>query len=161
MGDVLWIVLAGIVVLIGAIGVVAPILPGLPVSWLGLLVLKFIPTTQNDISWQTLIVLGVLTVIVTILDNVLPVWGTKKLGGNKQVVWGATIGLLFGFFMGPWGIILGPFVGAFAGGLLSGTQFISAVKQATGAFFGYIMGLVMKLVTVGLIVFFFVKTLVF
>lgn len=160
MGDTIWIILAGLLLLVGAVGTVAPILPGPPLSWGGLLALKFIPSTQDDISWTAIIVLGVLTVVVTIIDNILPVWGTKKMGGNKQVVWGATIGLLIGFFLGPWGIIFGPFVGAFAGGLLSGTQFIYAVKQATGAFVGYIAGLVLKLVTVGLLIFFFVRTLV-
>lgn len=160
MGDIIWIILAGLLLLVGAIGTIAPVLPGLPLSWGGLLALKFIPSTQDDISWTTIIVLGVLTTVITILDNILPVWGTKKMGGNKQVVWGATIGLLIGFFLGPWGIIFGPFVGAFAGGLLSRTQFIHAVKQATGAFVGYIAGLVLKLVTVGLIIFFFVRTLI-
>lgn len=160
MGDIIWIILAAVLLLVGAIGIVAPILPGPPLSWGGLLALKFIPSTQDDISWRTVIILGVLMVVVTVLDNILPIWGTKKFGGNKQVVWGATIGLLIGFFMGPWGIIFGPFVGAFAGGLLSGTQFLHAVKQATGAFVGFIAGLVLKLVTVGLIIFFFIRTLV-
>lgn len=160
MGDVIWIILAGLLLVVGAVGTVAPILPGLPLSWGGLLALKFIPSTQEDISWTAIILLGVLAAVITLLDNILPVWGTKKMGGNRQVVWGATIGLLVGFFLGPWGIIFGPFVGAFAGGLLSGTQFIAAVKQATGAFVGYIAGLALKLVTVGLIVFFFIRTLV-
>ncbi|MFA7492113.1 MAG: DUF456 domain-containing protein [Proteiniphilum sp.] len=160
MGDTIWIILAGLLLLVGAVGTIVPILPGPPLSWGGLLALKFIPSTQDDISWRTVIVLGVLTLIVTFLDNVLPVWGTRKMGGNKQVVWGATIGLLIGFFLGPWGIIFGPFIGAFAGGLLSGTQFIAAVRQATGAFFGFIAGLVLKLITVGLVIFFFVRTLV-
>lgn len=158
--DTLWIILGGLLLLVGAVGTVAPILPGLPLSWGGLFALKFIPSTQDDISWKTIIILGILTVVVTIIDNVLPVWGTKKLGGNKQVVWGATVGLLIGFFLGPWGIIFGPFIGAFAGGLLSGTQFLNAVKQATGAFIGYIVGLVLKLITVGLLIFFFVRTLI-
>ena len=86
-------------------------------------------------------------------------WGTKKMGGNKKVVWGATIGLLVGFFLGPWGIIFGPFVGALIGGLLSGSKFMLATKHATGAFIGYIAGLIIKLITVGLIVFFFVVAL--
>lgn len=106
MGDTIWIILAGLLLLVGAVGTVAPILPGPPLSWGGLLALKFIPSTQDDISWTAIIVLGVLTVVVTIIDNILPVWGTKKMGGNKQVVWGATIGLLIGFFLGPWGLFL-------------------------------------------------------
>ncbi len=160
MGDTLWIILAALLLLVGAIGTIAPVLPGLPLSWGGLLALKFIPSTQDDISWTTIVVLGVLTVAITILDNVLPVWGTKKMGGNKQVVWGATIGLLVGFFLGPWGIIFGPFVGAFAGALLSGNRLRPATRQASGAFVGYLAGLLLKLISVGLIVFFFVRALV-
>ena len=156
MGDTLLIIVAVLLLVVGAIGTVAPILPGVPMSWGGLLMLKFIPSTQDDVTWLTIVILGIVAVVITVLDNILPVWGTKKMGGNKRVVWGATIGLLFGFFLGPWGIIFGPFVGAFAGGLLSGTKFLHAAKHATGAFLGYITGLVLKLITVGLIIFFFV-----
>lgn len=160
MGDTLWIIFAVLLLVAGAIGTVAPILPGVPLSWGGLLVLKFIPSTQDDISWLTIVILGILAVVITILDNVLPVWGTQKMGGNKKVVWGATIGLLVSFFLGPWGIIFGPFIGAFAGGILSGAKFLHAVRHATGAFLGYLAGLALKLITVGLIVFFFVLALV-
>lgn len=159
MGNTLLIVLAVLLLVAGAVGSVAPVLPGVPLSWGGLLLLKFIPSTQDDVSWTAIVLLGILTVAITFLDNILPVWGTKKMGGNKSVVWGATIGLLFGFFLGPWGIIFGPFVGAFAGGLLSGTTFLHAAKHATGAFLGYITGLVLKLITVGLILFIFVVAL--
>lgn len=154
------IILAALLLLVGAVGVIAPILPGLPLSWGGLLILKFLPSTQDEITWQTVIILGVVMLIITILDNVLPVWGTKKMGGNKKVVWGATIGLLFGFFLGPWGIIFGPFVGAFIGAIISGNSLKPATKQASGAFVGYLVGLMLKLVAVGFIVFFFVRTLV-
>lgn len=160
MIDTVWIVLAGLLWLVGAVGSIAPVIPGLPLCWAGLLVLKFIPSTKDDITWTVLILLGVVTAVITILDNVLPVWGTKKMGGNKQVVWGATIGLLFGFFLGPWGIIFGPFAGALIGGLLSGTRFTPATKQATGAFVGYISGLVLKLITAGVIAFYFVRTII-
>src|SRR5690554_1768173 len=156
MADIFLIVIALLLLLVGAVGTLAPIIPGLPLSWGGLLILKFVPSTQDDISWTAIVILAVVAVVITLLDNILPVWGTKRLGGNKKVVWGATIGLLVGFFLGPWGIIFGPFAGAFAGGILSGTKFLHAVKHATGAFLGYITGLVLKLITVGLIIFFFV-----
>lgn len=159
MQDPVFVILAAILMIVGAVGTVAPVLPGVPLCWTGLLMLKFAPSLQNEISWATIIVLGVLTVGVTFLDNVLPVWGTKKMGGNKSVVWGAAIGLLVGFFFGPFGIIFGPFIGALAGALLSGNKIVPAAKQASGAFLGYIGGLILKLVTVGLILFFFVKVL--
>ena len=159
MGDIIWIVVAAILLLSGTIGTIAPIIPGLPLSWGGLFILKFLPSTKDDISWTIIIILGIITAVITILDNILPVWGTKKMGGNKQVVWGATIGLLFGFFLGPWGIFLGPFVGAFIGALMSGNKLKSATKQASGAFGGYLVGLLLKLISVGFIIFFFIRTL--
>src|SRR5690554_6314783 len=160
MGDIIWIVVAAILLLAGSIGTIAPIIPGLPLSWGGLFILKFLPSTKDDISWTIIIILGVITVVITILDNVLPVWGTKKMGGNKQVVWGATIGLLIGFFLGPWVIIFGPFIGAFIGAVITGNRLKKATKQASGAFGGYLAGLLLKLIVVGFITFFFVRTLI-
>ncbi|HBG39868.1 DUF456 domain-containing protein [Limibacterium fermenti] len=159
MADVVWIILAAVLVIIGSVGTVAPVLPGVPVSWLGLLLLKFAPSVKDELSWTTIVVLGIVTLIVSLLDNYLPVWGTQKMGGNKQVVWGTAAGLLIGFFFGPLGIILGPFVGALAGSLLSGNKIKAAFKQASGAFVGYILGLIAKLVTAGFIIFFFIKAL--
>lgn len=160
MGDIVLIIVATLLVIVGAVGTIAPILPGLPVSWAGLLLLKFIPSLKDDISWKVIILLGVFILIVTILDNVLPIWGTKKMGGNKKVVWGATIGLILGFFIGPLGIIFGPFIGAFAGALLTSNRLKSATKQASGAFLGYLTGLLLKLISLGFILFFFTKTIV-
>lgn len=160
MVDVIWIILAALLLLVGAVGTVAPVMPGLPLCWGGLLALKFISSTQDEISWISIIILGVITVIISILDNVLPILGTKKWGGNKKVVWGATVGLFFGFFIGPWGIILGPFIGAFIGAMISGNKIKPAVKQASGAFAGFLAGLILKLVTAGFITFFFIRALI-
>ena len=159
MPESIYIILGIILIIVGAIGTIAPALPGLPLCWIGLLLLKFEPSVQNNISWTAIVITGIFTLIITILDNVLPVWTTKKMGGGKRVVLGATIGLLVGFFLGPLGIIFGPFVGAFIGGLTAGSEVKTAAKHATGAFLGYIAGLVMKLICVGLIAFFFIKTL--
>lgn len=160
MEDPGFVILSAILVIVGAIGTIAPVIPGVPLCWAGLLVLKFAPSLKGEISWFTIVVLGIIMLVVTVLDNILPVWGTKKMGGNKKVVWGATIGLLIGFFLGPLGIFFGPFVGALAGALLSGNKLKPATKQASGAFFGYIAGLIIKMITVALIVFFYVKALI-
>lgn len=158
--NIIWIVVAVLLLIAGAIGTIAPVIPGLPLSWGGLFILKLLPSTQDGISWSTIIILAIITIVITILDNVLPIWGTKKMGGNKQVVWGATIGLLIGFFLGPWGIIFGPFIGAFLGAMITGNRLKNATKQASGAFGGYLVGLLLKLIVVGFIFFFFLKTLI-
>ena len=161
MQDVIFITLSVILLLVGMVGTVIPVLPGVPLCWTALLMLKFAPLVRDDISWTTIIVLGIIGLIVSILDNLLPLWGTKQMGGNKKVVWGATIGLILGIFFGLPGIIFGPFVGAFIGGVLSGSKFTNATLHAVGAFLGFAMGLTIKLITVGLILFFYVKALVF
>ncbi len=159
MSDIIWIILAALLILVGAIGTIAPVLPGVPLSWGGLLVLKFLPSTKDSISWKVIVALGVLTLAITILDNLLPIWGTKRMGGSKTVVWGSAIGLLVGFFLGPLGIIFGPFVGALISGVIVGNELGSATRQAAGAFIGYLTGLLLKLVVVGLIIYYFVITL--
>ena len=159
MLETLLISLAFILLLVGIVGSVLPILPGPPLSWIGLLVLKFAPSLSDRISWTEIIVLGLFTLLIAILDNVLPIWSTKKIGGNKKVVWGAGIGFIAGFWFGPLGIILGPFVGALIGGLISGSKVDVAVKHASGAFIGFMAGIVLKFINLGVLVYYFMKVL--
>ena len=65
--------------------------------------------------------------MVSILDYIVPVWGTKKFGGSKYGTRGATVGLIIGLFLGPLGIIIGPFIGAVVGELI----FKDDMKYAT------------------------------
>lgn len=159
MLDPVIIILSAILVIVGAVGTIAPVLPGVPLCWAGLLLLKLAPSLRDDISWTTIIVLGVITLIVSVLDNILPAWSTRKMGGNKSVVWGASVGTIIGFFFGPVGIIVGPFIGALLGGLLSGSRIKPSIKHASGAFLGFLSGLIIKLINVAMIVFFYVKAL--
>ncbi|MBQ8832210.1 MAG: DUF456 family protein [Paludibacteraceae bacterium] len=114
--DIVLIVLGAICLLIGLLGSVLPVLPGVPLSYLGLWLLHW--TDRASFSWQFLTVWAVVVLVIQLLDYFIPAWGTKKFGGTKWGVWGSTIGLLLGFLMGPLGIVLGPFVGAVVGELL-------------------------------------------
>ena len=51
-------------------------------------------------SWQTLLIWGIVTVVVLLLDYVVPAWGTKRFGGSKWGTWGSVVGLIVGMFMG-------------------------------------------------------------
>lgn len=154
------IVLAVVLLIVGVVGSVLPILPGAPISWLSLLVLKFAPSASLKLSWSVIIVVGLFTLVVFILDNFLPLWSTKKMGGNQKVVWGAGIGFLAGFWFGPLGVILGPFLGALIAGIISGSHLRSALKHASGAFIGFFAGVVLKFINLGVIVYWFIKVLV-
>ena len=53
------------------------------------------------------------------MDNFIPVLGAKKFGGGRGSVIGSSVGLVIGLlFLGPFGILLGPFFGALIGELL-------------------------------------------
>lgn len=172
--DILLIILGAICLLLGLIGCVAPVLPGVPLSYLGLLLLHF--TDRVQFSWQFLLVWGVVVVVIQILDYFIPAWGTKKFGGTKYGVWGSTIGLFVGLFMGPLGIVVGPFIGAVWGELIyfnrhpqttlseteqnKNSNFNRALRAGFGSFIGLLTGTLIKVICCGVMIAYFVKELI-
>lgn len=155
-------------ILVGIIGCVLPVIPGPPLSFLGLLLVHF--TKFAHFSPNTLLILGMLALIVTILDYIVPVWGTKKFGGTKAGVWGSTVGLItgiiilpmLGIVLGPFGLIgilAGPFFGALIGELIHGQESEKALVAAIGSFIGFLTGTIMKLATSIIITYYFIKQL--
>lgn len=156
--DYVLIVLGIISLILGLVGCLAPIIPGPPLSYLGLLFLHW--TKFGQFTSSTLWLFAILTVIVSIIDYFIPIWGTRKWGGSGAGVTGATIGLVAGFFFPPIGIILGPFVGAVVGELLSGKNSHEALKSGMGAFVGFVLGTAIKLSLVLVMVYYFIAELI-
>lgn len=129
--------------LLGLLGSFLPILPGPPLSFLALGVLWF--SNQHQPAAETLAVYFAGAAAITALDYMVPVWGAKFFGGGKAGTFGATIGLLVGLFLGPMGVVFGPFLGALVAELLSGRRAQEAVKAAFGAFLGFVAGVLLKL----------------
>ncbi|MGF7139049.1 DUF456 domain-containing protein [Roseimarinus sediminis] len=159
MLDIVLITLGIIFLLIGLAGCILPVLPGPPISYVGILLLHF--TEKHQFSSQFLIVWAIIAIVVTVLDNVIPIWGTKKYGGSKKAIWGSMIGLVLGLFLfPPFGIIIGPFAGAVIGELMDGKEGNAALRSGFGAFVGFLGGTLLKLVTAGMITFYFFKELI-
>lgn len=140
------LLLSILLLLLGILGSFLPALPGLPVSWLGLLSLYFVKgvSFSPSILWITLII----TIAITILDYVIPAQGTKYFGGSKYGVWGTNIGLVVGLFVPPFGFILGPFLGAFVAELIYDySQPNRALKAAIGSFLGFLASTFIKFFT--------------
>ena len=155
MSDYLLLIFGIILMLIGIIGCLAPVLPGPPLSFLGLLLLQ--ASKFGDFSLTVLIILGVITVVVSILDYVVPIWGTKKFGGSKYGTRGATVGLIIGLFLGPVGIIIGPLAGAVVGELIFKDDMNYAIKAGFGSLLGFLTGVGLKLAASFVMTFYFVK----
>ncbi|HTE32728.1 MAG TPA: DUF456 domain-containing protein [Chryseolinea sp.] len=140
----LWIIIGIILLLAGIVGCILPFIPGPPLCFLALLLQQLNP--ERPFAAKFLWLWAAVTLVVTLLDYVIPVYGTKKFGGSKYGAWGCTIGLIAGFWFGPLGIIIGPFVGAFVGELLANNNSEAALRSAAGSFIGFLFGTLLKLI---------------
>ncbi|MDY0103579.1 MAG: DUF456 domain-containing protein [Lentimicrobium sp.] len=154
-----WITLGTLLTIAGIVGCIIPLIPGPPLSYAALLIIHF--TLDEPYTSRFLILWLILTIVVTLLDYYVPIWGTKKFGGSKSGMWGSTIGLIIGICVfPPFGIIAGPFIGAVAGELLAGKDMSNAMRSGLGSFLGFIAGTIMKL-TISLIMgFHFFKAII-
>lgn len=139
------LILAIILLLVGLVGCVFPVVPGPPIAWVGLFLIKL--SEFGSFSNQFLIWTAIITLILTLLDFIIPSLSTKRFGGSKAAQRGAMIGTIVGVFAGPWGILAGPFVGAFLGEYIVNPKDISKVlKIATGSFIGFLLSTGIKLI---------------
>lgn len=143
--DIILLVLGFICVIVGIIGSFLPALPGPGLSWLGILLLYLTKAIPNN-YWVLGITLAI-TLLIIILDYIIPAKGTKKFGGSKYGIWGTNIGLITGLFFIPipFGFVLGAFLGAFLGEMLYDKKdHKRALKAATGSFLGFLASSFMK-----------------
>lgn len=145
--DILWIILAGVFMFVGFVGCIVPILPGPPIAYIGLLLMQL--TDPRPFDMDFMVMMAFVVIGVTVIDNVIPVYGTKKMGGSKKGIWGATIGLIVGLFFAPIGLIVGPFAGAFIGETIGGKDTRTALKSGFGSLIGFLMGTGLKLIVSG------------
>lgn len=140
-----FLIITGVIALLAGIaGCILPLLPGPPLAYGSLILLQI--SSYKPFSENFLITWALVTLAVVLADYYIPVWGTKKFGGTKSGVWGATIGLIAGiFFFPPFGLIVGPFIGAFAGEMLNNRDANKAFRSAIGSFVGFVAGTLMKL----------------
>ena len=144
--DITLLLIAFILMIVGILGSFLPVLPGPPISWVGLLLLYL--TNAVPMSYTVLGVTLVVALVVGILDYVIPAKGTKRFGGSKYGIWGTNIGMVVGILAPiPFGFIIGPFVGAFVGEMINDSKDSQkAFKAATGSFIGFLASTFIKFV---------------
>ena len=143
--DLFIVILAAFFMLLGIIGSFLPVLPGPLTSWFGLLILHL--TDAVPMNWTFLIITLFFALAIWLLDYIIPAIGTKKFGGSKAGMIGTTLGLIIGLiFLGPFGIIVGPFAGAYIGELLNKSDSKTALKAAFGSFLGFLTSTFIKFI---------------
>ena len=98
--NVFFIIIGLILAIAGMIGCILPILPGPLLSFCALILLSWIKNWQI-LSQTFLVVMGVVTVILMLLDYVAPALGAKKYGASKRGLWGSAMGMIIGIFFIP------------------------------------------------------------
>ena len=142
--DVLIYVLSFLLLVGGIAGCVLPILPGPPLGYAGLLLLHF--TGRADFSTVQLVTWLIIVVILQVIDFITPLLGSKYTGGSEFGNRGCVAGTLIGMFFLPWGIIVGPFIGAVAGEMLGGSDLVHAIRAGIGSLIGFLVGTLLKVI---------------
>lgn len=141
--ELIWIILAAVFIIAGIIGAFLPIIPGLPFSYLGLLILHL--TGVSHFSTSFLVLWAIVIVAIMVLENALPVYASKKFGGTTYGATGSTIGMIAGLvFFPPLGIFFGTLIGAFIGEMIFKQDVNVALKSAWGSFIGFLSGTMIK-----------------
>lgn len=148
--ETLIVILAILAGIIGIAGSILPALPGTPISWVGLLLLFL--WGPEEMPLKTLVIWGIIVVLVSVVDYIVPMYFTKVTGGSRYAERGAMAGLIIGIFLTPVGMILGSFLGAFISELYWGKKdSVGALKAAFGSFLGFITGTGLKTIVAVLI----------
>ena len=142
--DILLIVLAILLLIGGIAGCILPILPGSPLAYAGLLLLHL--TDRIQFSTTQLVVWLIVVIVLQVVDYITPLLGSKYSGGTSFGSRGCVAGTLMGLFFMPWGIIIGPFIGAVAGEMLGGSDLPHAIRAGIGTLFGFLVGTLLKVI---------------
>ncbi len=151
--EIFWIILGAAFIIAGLVGAFLPVVPGLPFSYVGLLILQLLHAPFS-VTFM-LIWLAIVVVVSFVLDNVIPAWATKKSGGSAYGVTGSVVGLVVGLFFPPIGFVIGPLLGAFVGEIISGQKSDRALKSALGAFAGFMAATGLKIIAAGMIAYYY------
>ena len=159
MLEIFVVVISSMLVLLGFVGSVLPVLPGPPLTFLGLLVLALFRHFTPPLTTTLVIFMGMSTMAVLILDHVIPLLGARRYGASKWGMWGSITGMVIGCFLSPFAVLLGAFFGAVVAEWLVHREKGRALRAGWGVFIGSLLGTVLRLGICGLMTFYVLRTL--
>ncbi|MDN3514620.1 MAG: DUF456 domain-containing protein [Candidatus Brocadia sp.] len=134
-----------VIMIVGMAGIVIPIIPSIPLVWLGAF-LYAVFTHFEKVTWMVLLIFALLTIFSIVLENLGNVYGAKRFGATKWGILGSVVGTGVGFYMGgPLGLILGPVAGTVIFEIIGGKGYKGALKSGLGNFVGFLGGSLVKL----------------
>ena len=142
--DWYWIVV-GLLVIVGFVGLLVPILPGIVFIFSGLLLAAWLDDFSR-VSEVTMIVIGLFSLMAWAIDFFASYFTAKKANASKLALFGVMIGALVGILGGVVGLIIGPVIGAVIGEFIARKNSGDAARVGVAAGLGFLVALVAKLV---------------
>ena len=142
--DILLIVFAFLLLVAGIAGCILPVLPGPPLAYAGMLLLHL--TDKVHFTTHQLVIWLVVVIVLQVVDYITPLLGSKYSGGTSFGNRGCMAGTLLGLFFMPWGVIVGPFIGAVVGEMLGGQDLSHAIRAGVGTLLGFLFGTLLKVI---------------
>jgi uncharacterized protein YqgC (DUF456 family) len=153
-------VIAGaILMLLGLAGSFLPILPGPPLSFVGLFLLALLKHFSPPLTPILLVIMAILTILAAFMDYIIPLLGAKRYGASKWGVWGSVLGMVAGIFWSPFAMLAGAFIGAVVAEWLAGKTKGESLKAGWGVVMGTLFAAVLKLGVSGVMTYYFVLAL--
>lgn len=140
----IYYLIAAVLMLVGLAGTILPALPGLPLVFVGMLLAAWAGDFEQ-VGVVMLVILGLLTLLSLGIDFLATALGAKRVGASRLALIGAVVGTFAGLFLGPLGLIFGPFVGALAGELVHGRHVGRAARVGLGTWIGILVGAALKI----------------
>ena len=132
-----------LVMFIGMIGNLIPGVPGTSLIFTAGLIHQLYFGDSGGIGWFWIFALGVLMIASFLIDYVASLLGAKTLGATWRGMLGAFVGIILGLILfPPFGLIIGPFVGAIVFEWAFGREIREASKAGVGAVVGVLLGMV-------------------
>src|SRR4030042_5732226 len=153
------IVIGSILILLGLAGRILPILPGPPLSFIGLFLLALLKHFSPPLTPILIIILAIVTILVIVMDYIIPLLGAKRYGASKWGVWGSMLGMAIGIFWSPFAMLVGAFIGAVVVEWLIGKKKGEALRAAWGVVMGTLFATILRLGVSGMMTYYFVLAL--
>lgn len=142
-----WVVTSCLLIA-GLIGCILPVLPGHLILLIAAVAHRLMLGREGSgLEWWSFLILVALMTISQVFEIASGAAGTRWFGGTRWGALGAFVGSIIGMFFLPFGLLLGPLIGAFAAEMVFAKkrpQF--AASSGVGSVVGTIAGLGMKIV---------------
>ncbi len=142
----------------GLVGCVLPILPGHLIILIGAVAHRLMLGREGSgLEWWSFLVLVLLLAASQAFEIASGAAGTRWFGGTRWGAVGAFVGSIVGLFFLPFGLLLGPLIGAFAAEMLFAKKKPTfAASSGVGSVVGTLAGMAVKIVVGVLMVLWFV-----